>query len=123
MGTIGSNTKQIILDTYEKLEEIYPIYSKGIKLSELFDEVHHYQELGLNLVDIHIFSLCKDESESSGLYCTIIINTITEDDIPIPSKEIWGLINTIFNNNTYGLSNVNLIFLTDDLVQVTFKLD
>ena len=134
MGTIGSKTRQIIFNTYEKLEEMYPIYSKGIKLSELSDEVYHYQELelnryqelGLNLVDIHLFSLHKDKSESSGLYCTIIINTITEDDIPIPSKDIWGLVNTIFNNNTYvfyALSNVNLVSITDDLVQVTFKLD
>lgn len=122
MGTIGSKTKQIILDTYEKLEEIYPIYSKGIKLSELFDKVYHYQELGLNLVDIHTFSLHRDESESSGLYCTIIIYILTEDGIPIPSRDLWGLVNLIFHGGQ-GLSDVTLTGITKDLFQVTFKIN
>ena len=122
MGTIGSKTKQIILDTYEKLEEKYPIYSKGIKLSELFDEVYRYQELGLNLVDIHTFSLHKDESESSGLYCTIIIYILTEDGAHIPSRDLWGLVNLIFHGGQ-GLSDVTLTGITKDLFQVTFKIN
>ena len=122
MGTIGSKTKQIILDTYEKLEEVYPIYSKDIKLSELFDEVHHYQELGLNLVDIHIFSLNEDKSESSGLYCTIMICILIEEGIHIPSRDLWGLVNLIFHGGQ-GLSDVTLTDITKDLFQVTFKIN
>ena len=122
MGTIGSKTKQIILDAYEKLERGTLFIQKGIKLSELFDEVYHYQELGLNLVDIHIFSLNKGKSESSGLYCTIIIYVSTEDGTHIPSRDLWGLVNLIFHGG-YGLSDVTLTNITKDLFQVTFKIN